>query len=518
MVVFMFKILKFNVKAFRLFFFMFIYAFQPSFLAFVIEYLIGIASGKYDFNILIVVGIGSLGLLLFSGIGILVKRFTHKLIEETNIAMKEKVINHLIKSPIKSNKNINYSSFINVDMKLIQKNGLESELSMIQYSFIFIISLFSALYLDILTTVFFFLGMFFSAIISMAGQKKITNYTKKWTENTNKFTTKIEEFSKNTLLLRHFNIQRHVFNQLYNNLSCVEHSLFNLNYHIDIKNEFIMFIGLTMSILLPFSAGVYRINSGYLTIASFMAIVQLSNSLVNPVLYIIQKLNERSAIKPVLETYNSLLKFEFQKEIKIENFKDAICIDVEINKTNIALSICPSQKILIKGSSGIGKSTLIRNLLLNESAKNYTVDNIYINRDYLITSLYSYVPQNKIIFNDTILFNITLGKNYNNVKLNEVIKLTFLEDFINQYGLDYVLDLDGNNISGGEAQRIMIARALLQDTPILLFDEITSALDEDLANKIQKNILSLSDKTIIQVTHNIDMDIEKMYDKTIVLY
>ena len=176
------------------------------------------------------------------------------------------------------------------------------------------------------------------------------------------------------------------------------------------------------------------------------------------------------------------------------------------------------KNFLIKGSSGIGKSTLIRNLLLNESAKNYTVDNIYINRDYLITSLYSYVPQNKIIFNDTILFNITLGKNYNNVKLNEVIKLTFLEDFINQYGLDYVLDLDGNNISGGEAQRIMIARALLQDTPILLFDEITSALDEDLANKIQKNILSLSDKTIIQVTHNIDMDIEKMYDKTIVLY
>lgn len=513
----MFKILKFNVKAFRLLLFMFIYAFQPSFLAFIIECLIGVASGKYEFNILVVLGIGSLGLLLFSGIGILVKRFTHKLIEETNITMKEKVINHLVNSPIKSNKNINYSSFINVDMKLIQKNGLESELSIIQYSFIFIISLFSALYLDVLTTVFFFLGMFFSAIISMVGQKKIIHYTTEWTDNTDKFTTKIEEFSKNTLLLRHLNTQRHIFNQLNNNLINVERSLFNLNYHIDIKNEFIMFIGLTMSILLPFSAGVYRINLGYLTIASFMAIVQLSNSLVNPVLCIIQKLNEKTSIKPVLEKYNSLLKFELQKEIKIENFKDAIYIDIELNKTNVALSICPSQKILIKGSSGIGKSTLIRNLLLNESAEKYTVDNKNINHDYLITSLYSYVPQNKIIFNDTILFNITLGKKYNSDKLKEVIKLTFLEDLINQHGLNYVLDLDGNNISGGESQRIMIARALLQDAPILLFDEITSALDEDLANKIQKNILSLSDKTIVQVIHNINMDIEKMYDKTIVL-
>ena len=100
-------------------------------------------------------------------------------------------------------------------------------------------------------------------------------------------------------------------------------------------------------------------------------------------------------------------------------------------------------------------------------------------------------------------FNITLGKKYPSKKLNAVIEKAGLKELVDEKGLTYSVGEKGKNLSGGQIQRIEIARALLSDRPIMLADEATSALDQKLSEKIHSIILDNPRLTVIEVAHKI---------------
>ncbi len=122
-------------------------------------------------------------------------------------------------------------------------------------------------------------------------------------------------------------------------------------------------------------------------------------------------------------------------------------------------------------------------------------------------NLISLVPQRTVLVNDTIKKNITLQINdYDNeLKIKNAAKYSRLDKFIdkNDVGLDYLVGEDTKGLSGGQAQRIAIARCLYDDPEILIFDEITSALDKDTSEELIKTFLNvLKDKTVIFITHS----------------
>lgn len=124
-----------------------------------------------------------------------------------------------------------------------------------------------------------------------------------------------------------------------------------------------------------------------------------------------------------------------------------------------------------------------------------------------------------MIFRDTILANIVLFENDEDIdykKLDESIKKSGLSPLIDNLedGYKTVIKDAGSNLSGGEKQRIEIARALYKDNPIILIDEATSALDLKMALDIEEIFANL-DKTLVSISHRRDIDYSKYYDKII---
>lgn len=165
---------------------------------------------------------------------------------------------------------------------------------------------------------------------------------------------------------------------------------------------------------------------------------------------------------------------------------------------NLTFSIQPGEKIALMGDSGAGKTTLLK-MLTGLIQK--TDGHMYVDSNEL-----TFVPQRPELFNTTIFENIALG--HENIRLEDVVEVAkyveadkFITDF--PYGYHTQVGENGYNLSVGQAQRIVLARALLRNRKILILDESTSALDAKTEKKIFDNLREyLADKTVIIATHH----------------
>ncbi len=188
---------------------------------------------------------------------------------------------------------------------------------------------------------------------------------------------------------------------------------------------------------------------------------------------------------------------------------------------NFNLEVKQGEHIAIIGKSGIGKSTLLKLILgLIECQKGHIkVFGTEVNKDHLfeVRECISYVAQNGNLFPVSIRENIILDKQINDKEVIQICERLNIWNTICKLpkGLDTLVLDGGINFSGGERQRILIARAILQDKPIVLLDEPVSALDDGNADNIQDIIKTvLKDKTVFMITHrsNILKTVDHIYE------
>ncbi len=173
------------------------------------------------------------------------------------------------------------------------------------------------------------------------------------------------------------------------------------------------------------------------------------------------------------------------------------------------------------GASGSGKSTLL-NLLMGsddryEGSIRFDREEL---RDISAESLYdlaSLVQQDVFVFDSTIRENITLFKEFDDSRVSEAIRLSGLDGFIARRGEDARCGENGSELSGGERQRVSIARCLLRNTPLLLVDEATAALDAATAFEVTNSILDIQGKTRVIVTHRLEEKLLRRYDEIVAL-
>ena len=175
----------------------------------------------------------------------------------------------------------------------------------------------------------------------------------------------------------------------------------------------------------------------------------------------------------------------------------------------------------VVGGSGSGKSTLLH--LLMAGSPDYRgsilVDDAEL-RDIAPESLYeimSVIQQNVFVFNASIRDNVSMFRPFPQEALDQAIRHAHLSELIASRGSDYLCGENGCGLSGGEKQRISIARSLLKRSAVLLADEVTAALDAETAHQVSSDILDLSGITRIVVTHTLDEALLRRYDGILVL-
>lgn len=188
---------------------------------------------------------------------------------------------------------------------------------------------------------------------------------------------------------------------------------------------------------------------------------------------------------------------------------------------NISAEFSAGKAYAVVGGSGSGKSTLLG--LLTAANTGYsgsiTFDGKEL-RDISSEALYdiiSVIQQNVFVFNASIRDNVTMFRNFPDAEVDAAISHAHLSELIEKRGDGYLCGENGKGLSGGEKQRISIARSLLKKSSVLLADEITAALDAQTARQVSGDILGLEGITRIVITHALDESLLRRYDGILVM-
>ena len=184
----------------------------------------------------------------------------------------------------------------------------------------------------------------------------------------------------------------------------------------------------------------------------------------------------------------------------------------------VDLTLCKGEKIALVGASGSGKSTLIQ-LLCGYSAE-YTGSIAYDGREVRdlgrsdLSRLIALMPQNVTLFDVSLRENITLGAQIAEVFLQEILVRSGVAEFLPALkdGLDTIVGENGSRLSGGQRQRVALARALVRCAPILILDEGTSAVDQQTALAIERDLLEDPALTLLVITHHLSDGLAAQYD------
>ena len=260
------------------------------------------------------------------------------------------------------------------------------------------------------------------------------------------------------------------------------------------------------------------INNFFSFLAAMMLAYQPVRSLATLNIAINDGIAAAKRILPVIDKKNSIVEKLNSNELKL-NKGNIIFKDVKFNYIknenrvldSINLNINGGEMTALVGHSGAGKSTI-----LNLIPRFYDADSGYITiddqsiYDLKISSLrsnISLVNQETTLFDDTVKNNIAYAiENPNDEEITEVTKLSYCDEFIKKLpqGIDTVIGENGVRLSGGEKQRLSIARAMLKKSKIILLDEATSSLDAETETKIQEAINYLTkNRTTLVIAHRL---------------
>ena len=272
-----------------------------------------------------------------------------------------------------------------------------------------------------------------------------------------------------------------------------------------------------------------NINNFFSFLAAMMLAYQPVKSLTKVNIAISQGLSAAKRIIPIIDIKNEINKNESSDDVKIKDGTitfDNINFSYNSNPEkivlkNISLKINGGKMTALVGQSGSGKSTLLNMIprIYNPISGSIKIDNQDLTGINLMSlrKQISIVDQNTTLFDDTVFNNIKYAQpDSSNEEIMQAAKLSMSEEFINnlENGFETKIGENGVKLSGGEKQRLSIARAFLKKSKIILLDEATSSLDSDTEEKIQKAIEELiHDKTTIVIAHRLStvLNSEKIY-------
>ena len=354
--------------------------------------------------------------------------------------------------------------------------------------------------------------------------KKLSAMQEKTAEKASEFQTRVSEILDGYELIKNYSIEEQMQERY--QAQSIQAEL--CKYKRECVMAQLQGIANTASILTQFLIMLFAgflATKGYITLGSIVAVTQLSGQVITPASQLTTMFGLLTSIRPVSAKIMELAK-ENDNSLPIDDPKteehDISFRDVSFSYgeqpvlKHIRLTLEKGKKYALTGNSGSGKSTLLK--LLMQYYPTYEgqilIDGTELKEYGCFFKQCAYVGQEVFLFNDTIEHNICLYQEPDKERLAYAIRESGLETVLKRTdkGVQSMTGENGSNFSGGERQRIAIARALYHNKKILLFDEATSALDSDMAEKIENLILNLKDVTCLFVSHKLSASCVKRYD------
>ena len=338
----------------------------------------------------------------------------------------------------------------------------------------------------------------------------------------NEVSTKMIDSLLNFETVKYFNNEAFEFNRLDKSLEDYELAANQSRHSLSLLNTAQTFI-IMLGIIIMLVMSAFGIKNGDINVGGFVVINAYMLQLYQPLNFlgsvyreIRQSLTDMENMFSLLEV-STVSKSDFDDmpqsdsaEIRFDN----VSFDYDIRRTiinNISFKVPNGKKVAIVGPTGAGKSTISRLLFKFYDPKS---GSIYINDTNInkisqesLRKIIGVVPQDTVLFNDTIYYNIAYGNT--DATKEEVInaaKNADIHNFISILpdGYETIVGERGLKLSGGEKQRVAIARTILKNPKIFFFDEATSALDSSTEKEIQKNLENVSkDKTTLIIAHRL---------------
>ncbi|MBR3483263.1 MAG: ABC transporter ATP-binding protein [Lachnospiraceae bacterium] len=424
-----------------------------------------------------------------------------------------------------------YLSALTNDATSIETNYLSQLLSLFTMSVMFFGSVTLMIWYSPLLTAIAVGVTILPLIASIITGKRMVGAEKKVSDQNKNFTAVLTDCLSGFSVIKSFKAEKEIFKMFAAENKALESSKFS-------KERIKTIVGMigSMAGMLAqsgvFVAGTYLILSGYdLTTGTVMMFVNLMNFMIQPMAALPGLLAGRKAAIGLIQKLSDALSQNNEstgteeiaavnKTIVLENVSFGYDDEKEILH-GISATFDAGKAYAVVGASGSGKSTLLN--LLMASTANYK-GNILVDgknrKNIKAESLYeciSVIQQNVFVFNSSIRDNVTMFRDFPKTELDEAIEHAHLDELIKRRGEDTLCGENGCGLSGGEKQRISIARSLLKKSSVLLADEATAALDAKTAWQVSNDILDLKGITRIVVTHSLEEGLLKRYDGILVL-
>ncbi|MEI3408292.1 MAG: ABC transporter ATP-binding protein [Christensenellales bacterium] len=489
-------------------------------------------SGALSFRTLLLISAGFV--LLCAGLSLLNYASQPRFLERAMRQYKDFAFKKLIGKSISSFRDesaAGYLSALTNDAASIETNYLAQMLAMITKAVTFVGALLLMCRYSLLMTAIAAGLTVLPLIASLLTGSRLQAVESRVSERNGEFTAALSDCLAGFTVVKNFKAEREIFRLFAQSNKALEHEKFT-------GRRIKMLVGMIGAVtgifaqLGVFIAGVYlSMKGGSMTPGAVVLFVNLMNFIISPIaelpgllacrkaaLGLVDKLAaalERSSSREGSETLNRL-----EHGIRLENVSFAY----EPGKTvlhGINAEFEAGRAYALVGGSGSGKSTLLNLLMAAET--NYSghilADGIELS-DISTESLYgtmAAIQQNVFVFNASIKDNVSMFRDFPKTEMDEAIARAHLGALIRERGEDYLCGENGSGLSGGEKQRISIARSLFKKSSVLLADEVTAALDAQTAYRVSSDILDLQGITRIVVTHTLEESLLRRYDKIFVL-